>query len=487
MKPKRIFLPSPDRRMGDRYELIECLGDGSYGWVWRAQRLEDQRIVAVKIPKEQGAKNGELAEGSALVGHLPHPNVISVHWMGRVPPEREWYAIEMEYFPGLTLSQLLDRGEQGFIASYERILSLYEKVLSGVEYLHQLGVSHGDLKPQNILVSGEEVKLTDFGCSIFSDDLYARTRENGGTILYSAPEFVGSTWRGRDSQEFFLADVYSLGVLMYQLVTARLPHDTLSQVARYIPFPKPRELNTSISPALEEFIMKALSLEPTKRWSSVTEMLAALKRVRALQDMHQPVRSVPVARKQEEDWSSQVLYLLNEHNYYQAENIAATEFKASNAPQAFLLMLTAAYRDTRYFDCLKYLEEHEDLLIGNSPIARDLRRLVLQVYFDVRQIHKAEKLLALCLEFEGESPELLIKRAALLGTQAKYAEAVEILLRLNKEFPHRPAVLRRLVLAYEQSRDTGKAAAFLRAYMRLQPDDPWAKKKQEHFSNLGVR
>jgi serine/threonine-protein kinase len=62
----KFFIPRADRRLGDRYELLECLGDGSYGWVWRSQRLEDNRIVALKIPKQQGARNKDLAEGSAL-------------------------------------------------------------------------------------------------------------------------------------------------------------------------------------------------------------------------------------------------------------------------------------------------------------------------------------------------------------------------------------------------------------------------------------
>lgn len=144
-RKSKFFIARADRRLGDRYELLECLGDGTYGWVWRAQRLEDNQIVAVKIPKEQGAKNEDLVEGSALVGAETHPNVIKVFWMGRIPPEREWYAIEMEYFPSLTLSQLLDQGKQGFVASYKRVLDIYQQVLMGVQHLHQLGMSHGDI------------------------------------------------------------------------------------------------------------------------------------------------------------------------------------------------------------------------------------------------------------------------------------------------------------------------------------------------------
>ena len=92
--------------------MLECLGDGSYGWVWRAAKRANHAIVALKIPKEQGARNDDLAEGSALINQASHPNVGRVYWMGRVPPEREWYVIKMDYFPSVMLAELLDQGDQ---------------------------------------------------------------------------------------------------------------------------------------------------------------------------------------------------------------------------------------------------------------------------------------------------------------------------------------------------------------------------------------
>ncbi|MDZ8035389.1 protein kinase domain-containing protein [Nostoc sp. DedSLP04] len=486
-RKSKFFIPRPDRRLGDRYELLECLGDGSYGWVWRSQRLKDNQIVAVKIPKEQGATNEELAEGSALVGAEPHPNVIKVFWMGRVPPEREWYLIEMEYFPSLTLSQLLDKGEQGFVASYKRLLDIYQQVLAGVEHLHRLGMSHGDIKPQNILVSGDQVKLTDFGCSILPDDMYARSRENGGTILYSAPEIVGSSVKGRSAESLFKADIYSLGVLIYHLVTARLPHDTLSQVARHTPFPRPREINSSVSPALEHFILRCLAFEPANRWESLSEMAIAFKRVARFQMDYQPIRILPPRQQPSEDWSTQTLRLLEAGAYSQVENVAYSEFESSSDPHAFLLMITAAYRDGRYFDCLRDIEAHLYLLNPESPVKRDLCRITLAAYIQTRQIHSAIEMVEKCLGIEGELPDLLVKKASLLGLQAKYEDAAKILLSLNREHPKSPAILKRLVLVFEQMRDTGKATAFLRAYLKIAPDEQWAKNKLEQLNAIGVR
>ena len=194
MNRPRFFMPSADRRLGDRYELIECLGDGSHGWVWKAHRLSDNAIAALRIPKDQGSSNSELEEGVVLVNTMPHPNVVS--------------------------------------------------------------------KPHNILVCGQQAKVTDFGSSLQPEEVYVRSRENGGTILYSAPEILGILGPGRRKADPFLADIYSLGVLLYYLLTSRLPHETSSQVERHTPFPRPREINSSVCPAAEQFVLRCLSERP---------------------------------------------------------------------------------------------------------------------------------------------------------------------------------------------------------------------------------
>src|SRR6266513_355248 len=146
MSRTRFLMPSADRRLCERYELIECLGDGSHGWVWKAHRLSDNAIIALKIPKDQGSSNSELEEGSLLINTVAHPNVVSIHWMGRVPPEREWFVIEMEYFPSRTLAQVFEDKETSFAASYAAIFTTYKQVLQGVAHLHQFGMGHGDIK-----------------------------------------------------------------------------------------------------------------------------------------------------------------------------------------------------------------------------------------------------------------------------------------------------------------------------------------------------
>jgi len=486
-RQSKFFIPRPDRLLGDRYELLECLGEGSFGWVWRSQRLEDNRIVALKIPKQQGAKNKDLEEGSALVDAITHPNVIEMYWMGRVPPDREWYVIEMEYFPSQTLAQLMDKQTQGFVASYKKVFDIYQQVLAGVAHLHFLGMYHGDLKPQNILVSGDIAKITDFGCSLLPEEIYARTRENGGTVLYSAPEIVGSNLKGRSADSLFKADIYSLGILLYHLVTARLPHDTLIQVARHVPFPKPSEINSSVSPVLEDFILRCLAFRLEDRWSSLSEMQNVLSKLIRKQLDYNPSSIISARYKPNEDWSSEFLKLISEQKFSQAEVIAFREFKKSKDPYAFFLALSAIYHDERYFDCLNKIESNPELLNSESSILGDLNRMALNSYIHTRQINKAEKAISQCLIIEGNTPSLLLQKASILGSQAKYQEAVDILLALNQDYPGNSAILKRLVLAFEQLRDTGKMQAFLKAYLKINPEDTWSKTKLDYINILRSR
>jgi hypothetical protein len=406
--------------------------------------------------------------------------------MGRVPPQYEWFVIEMEYFPGSTLAQLLERDDPAFSTSYELLFSLYSLVLAGVAHLHGLGLCHGDIKPHNILIAKDALKLTDFGSSFLPDDLYAKTRENGGTVLYSAPEVVGTSLRGRGDDQRFSADIYSLGVLLYHLVTSRLPHETLSQIARHTPFPRPTEVNSTVSPMTEDFILRCLESDPENRWPSVAEMSRRFEQVCLAQIDFQPVRAIATRAETEEDWAKCVVQLMADGRYKEAEQTAEQLYRQSREPHAFLCIVSAACKDERYFDALHAIEGHPELSAPWSPIRRDLRYLALKCHLETRQVGSAQRTIEQCLAEDGESPSLLLQQASILGLQARYEEACSILMRLNRDFPQKPQVLKRLVLVYEQLRDPGKAAAFLKAYSRLASEDPWARAKLQQFSALGL-
>lgn len=484
---KRFFIPREDRKLGNRYELLEPLGDGSHGTVWRAMRAEDSKIVAVKIPRAQGESTEYLKEGTPLIGQAAHPNVVAIYWMDWVPPTREYFAIEMEYFPSSTLAELLDSGNGGFVTSYAKLLGLYQQILAGVSYLHGLGMCHGDIKPHNILVSGDTAKITDFGSSVWPEDMYARTRENGGTILYSAPELASTMRRGKSMEDLFLGDIYSLGVLLYHVVTGDLPHDTLNQVVSHAPFPRPRELNSSVCPAVEEVILRCMSAGPDERYQSIAELTAATNLARKSQIDYVPERLISRPKERTLDWSSDVVEYLQQSDYVRAEAIAREEFEATKNPHALLIMVNTSIRAQRYFEALDILDKNNVIVESESKVKSDLQFALLKVLLETRGIARAEKLLTRLMVTFGETPDLLYKQASILGAQAKYEEACSILLRLNRDFPHRPELLKRIVTVYEQLRDVHRASAFLKAYERIVPGDLWAVAARERYSIIGVR
>src|SRR5205085_126037 len=139
--------------------------------------------------------------------------------------------------------------------------------------------------------------------------------------------------------------------------------------------------------------------------------------------------------------------------------------------------LSAAVRDGRYFDGMRDVDAHGEMLANDSPVRRDIRQLALRCCIETRAFEWAENVIEQILVEEGGHPNTLLKKASVLGLQARYTDAAEILLKLNREFPGRPAILRRLVMVFEQLRDLGKAAAFLKAYRKACPDDAWAADK----------
>lgn len=467
----RLFQLIPQGNLGNRYRLDRCLGDGSYGFVWKAERLSDHEIVAVKIPKAQGGKNSDLEEGRRLIDAPQHPNVISVYWMGRVPPDHEVFVIEMEYFNSHTLSFLLDNRDDKMVTSYRHLLRLYEQALEGVQHLHSLTIAHGDIKPQNVLVQGDRVKLTDFGSSLTTQDIYTRSRENGGTILYSPPEFAGLTTRKPNGPLAVAHDIYSLGVMLYQLLTGRLPHDTLAQVVRHAPFPTPRELNSSIAPEMEGIVLKALQKEPEDRWHTVAEFREALALAREAQLCYCVNRVVSVTGASRTDWSTHVLGLMNNQAWRDAEAAARAEFERSGDRYAFLLMVKSAVNDQRFFDALQIFDRFPEVLHSESVISGDLEQLALEAFIKTERIRDAVVMVERCIARQGLRSGLLLRKASLLGLQACYTQAADLLIQLNRELPRRRVILSRLVMVHEQLRDWEKVEAYRRVLIKLEREE----------------
>ncbi|WP_417361747.1 MULTISPECIES: protein kinase domain-containing protein [Gammaproteobacteria] len=481
------FLPGTNKRLGDKYLLLECLGDGSHGWVWRAERLQDGKIVAVKIPKDITREDRQLAEGKELLNVEPHDNIVKIFDMGRI--DNEWFFIEMEYFPSQTLAQKLDDRERNFGQTYERLFKIYRQVLCAIQYLAELPVpiSHGDIKPHNILVGERDVvKLTDFGSSALPEEIYVRTRENGGTVLYSAPEFSNVDSRKGSLEELLLGDIYSLGVLLYQLLTGKLPHDTPAQVQRHAPFKRPTEINSSLHADLELVVLTCLQKRPEHRYQTVSELMQALD---AASDKQLKVGAIaPVVQSNpDQDWSSAVLEAMSDQCYQKAAQLASQEYSRSKDLQALHQQLNALYRANRLFDFEKIVESNKSILLeGKLTQPTELFELIVKAYLQLRNINQAKFWLLQRKQVEEESTATFYLESSILGFEAKYPEARALLAKVNQAMPMKFHILSQLVLVCEQMRDYSGAAAYLKAALRVAPEDNCMKEKKELYTKLGV-
>lgn len=482
------FLPGANKRLGNRYLLLECLGDGSHGWVWRAERLSDNTIVAVKIPKDLTKDDRLLAEGKELLTVDQHPNIVRICDMGRIPPENEWFFIEMEYFPSQSLAQKLEQRDKHFGNTFEWLFGIYAQVLDAVGFLATLPtpISHGDIKPHNILVgAGDLVKLTDFGSSALPEEIYVRTRENGGTVLYAAPEFSDSVSRKGTFEDLLRGDIYSLGVLLYQLLTGQLPHDTPSQVRRHAPFKRPSEINTNIVPAVDALILRCMRKLPSERYCDIESLRSDFELARQNQLSAPQYTVTPSGGQVSTDWSTSVVTALEEKDYLKAAKVAGSEFARSYDFTALVQQLNALYRANRLFDFEEaFLREYKSGLQGNDQ--QSIRLLGIKAFLTLRKTNPAKALIEEAERLDGESLELDFLRATLFGLEANFSEAREALEVINRKCPSKPQVLIRLIQVCEQMRDYSAAAGYLKHALRIINNSVELESKRQFYQGLGL-
>lgn len=485
------FLPGTNKRLGDKYLLLECLGDGSHGWVWRAERLTDGEIIAVKIPKDLTKDDRLLAEGKELLTIDAHPNIVRIFDMGRIPPENEWFFIEMEYFPSQSLAQKLEQRNQHFGSTFERLFGMYAQVLDAVGFLAALPtpISHGDIKPHNILVGAADlVKLTDFGSSALPEEIYVRTRENGGTVLYAAPEFSDSVSRKGTFKDLLQGDIYSLGVLLYQLVTGTLPHDTPAQVRRHAPIKKPSEINSNIHPELEAVICRCLEKSPSDRFSDIIQLRNAFESACQKQLSFQNSYVAFSPSSTEKDWSSLVIDALDERDYLKAAKIAEAEFLQDKDYSAFLQQLNALYRANRLFEFEEVFDRElkaNDIRF-NAESGAAIRIIAIKTFLGLRKLERAKTILKEAVFLDGESLDLDFLEATIYGLEANFPTARNILEKINRTVPNKPYVLTRLIQVCEQMRDYPAAVGYLKHALRVCPSIPEFLAKRDYYQQIGL-
>ena len=266
------------RLLDNRYEILEMIGTGGMAVVYKARCHRLNRLVAVKILKDDYLEDEEFRRRfhseSQAVAMLSHPNIVSVY---DVSTSIMADYIVMELIDGITLKQYM---EKKGVLNWKETLHFAIQIAKALEHAHSRGIVHRDIKPHNVMVlKNGSVKVTDFGIARVMSQSNTLTKEALGSVHYISPEQAKG---GRVDNR---SDIYSLGVVMYEMMSGRPPYDGESPVAVAIKHinggaPMPSTLNPNIPGGLEQIIMHAMALEPSDRYDTASAMLRDLDEFR---------------------------------------------------------------------------------------------------------------------------------------------------------------------------------------------------------------
>ena len=272
--------PYIGKLLDNRYEILEVVGTGGMARVYKARCHRLNRLVAIKILREDLAQDAEFRrrfhDESQAVAMLSHPNIMAVYDVSHTP---ELDYIVMELLDGITLKQYMQK--KGGKLAWREALHFITQIMKALSHAHSRGIIHRDIKPHNVMVLRDgSLKVADFGIARLTSSAQATlTQEALGSVHYISPE------QARGSHIDARSDIYSAGVVLYEMITGRLPYEGDSPVAvaiqhiNSIPL-SPREIDPDIPEALEAITMKAMASDVNQRYISADAMLADLEEFR---------------------------------------------------------------------------------------------------------------------------------------------------------------------------------------------------------------
>lgn len=261
--------------IGERYEILEKIGTGGMSDVYKARCHKLNRFVAMKVLKQEFSENANFVskfriEAQAAAG-LMHPNIVNVYDVGE---ENGIYYIVMELVEGITLKKYIEKKAR---LSVKEAISIAIQVCMGIETAHNNNIIHRDIKPQNIIISKEgKVKVTDFGIAKAATS-NTITSNVMGSVHYTSPE------QARGGFSDAKSDIYSLGITLFEMLTGRVPFNGETTVAIAIKhiqeeIPSPREYVSEIPISVEQITFKCCQKSPDRRYQSMAELIADLKK-----------------------------------------------------------------------------------------------------------------------------------------------------------------------------------------------------------------
>lgn len=280
--------------LGDRYEILEKIGTGGMAEVFKGKDHKLNRFVAVKVLKDEFAEDRNFVrkfkEEAQAAAALAHPNIVNVYDVG---DEQNINYIVMELVEGITLKTYIEKKGR---LTVKEATSIAIQVASGLEVAHNNRIVHRDIKPQNIIISREgKVKVTDFGIakSVSSN---TNTADTMGSVHYTSPE------QARGGYSDAKSDIYSLGIVMYEMVTGRVPFDgetTVVVAVKHLQedIVSPRVYASDVPVSLEHIILKCTEKSPDRRYQNVTELIADLKQSLLTPDVNFVKQIVPDGAK----------------------------------------------------------------------------------------------------------------------------------------------------------------------------------------------
>ena len=319
--------------LNNRYQILERIGVGGMAYVYEAEDILLKRKVAVKILKQQFAEDEEFVhkfENEAQsAASLVHPNIVNIYDVGEEEANGQMiHYIVMELVRGITLKQYIE--QKGEI-SEEEIVRFSKEIASALNLAHKNNIVHRDIKPANILLTeGGSIKVTDFGIArISSSATITYTNSILGTVHYISPEQAKGRFIDRKS------DLYSLGVVMYEMATGRVPFDAENSVGIAIKHiqeqaQEPIDLRPDLHPGLNEIIMRCMEKEPVDRYSDAKEIIRDLSRYKDFSD----TQLITYPRKLKRDTEKVDRSSLAKEVTYRSKHAYSDEFYEDEEPRS---------------------------------------------------------------------------------------------------------------------------------------------------------